>query len=213
MSKILIDAGPSPRGWLREKLAEIILTGSMPWSIVQAEVAQLFNELREDSPPAGTCRIPLTQGKWALVDAVDFFWLSQWKWTASKLRGNRWIAVRKEEGKPVIQMHHVICPTDKLVDHANCDGLDNRRLNLRPATYSQNGANSKRKGKQAHGYKGIYLDSTPRRKRRWVASIKVNYRTQYLGRFSTSEEAARVYDAAARKHFGAFARCNFPEGG
>src|SRR5580700_7672241 len=37
--------------------------------------------------------IPLTQGKWALVDAHNFHWLSQWNWHAD-LNRNRWYAKR-----------------------------------------------------------------------------------------------------------------------
>lgn len=39
-------------------------------------------------------KIPLTQGKFALVDDADFDWLNQWKWYALKTK-TTFYAVRK----------------------------------------------------------------------------------------------------------------------
>jgi hypothetical protein len=47
-------------------------------------------------------------------------------------------------------------------------------------------------------------------KDKFHAYIGVNYETLHLGFYSTAKEAARAYDTAALKHFGPFARLNFP---
>ena len=57
-------------------------------------------------------------------------------------------------------------------------------------------------------HKGVHWE---RRRSVWVASIKVNRRGVFLGQYADPAEAARAYDAAARHHFGEFARLNFPE--
>lgn len=90
-----------------------------------------------------------------------------------------------------------------LIDHENRNGLDCRRQNLRTATHSENAANSKvRNGKK---FKGIH-----RHGRGWRAKIVVEYKPILLGVYDSQEEAAKAYDAAALKHFGEFARVNFP---
>lgn len=44
----------------------------------------------------------------------------------------------------------------------------------------------------------------------WRARITVSRKTQHLGTFSTAEEAALAYDAAAINTWGEYARLNFP---
>lgn len=92
----------------------------------------------------------------------------------------------------------------RLLDHRNGDRSDNRIKNLRPATHGQNGMN---KGP----HKGRLLKGVRERSFGWVARIMAGGRAEHLGTFRTEEEAARAYDAAARKHFGEFARCNYEE--
>jgi hypothetical protein len=103
-------------------------------------------------------RIPLTRGKFAIVDQKHYDRLSQYKWQAGKSSSSGtfyaarsvWDKVNKK--KRTIKMHReIICsPYPLVVDHINHNGLDNRKANLRPATKSQNCINKpniKRKGR------------------------------------------------------------------
>jgi hypothetical protein len=49
------------------------------------------------------------------------------------------------------------------------------------------------------------------RTKRWNARIQAHGTRLWLGEFDTPEEAARAYDAAARRLHGPYARLNFPE--
>lgn len=85
----------------------------------------------------------------------------------------------------------------RLVDHRNLTPADDSWKNLRDADHSQNGANSRGRS----GVKGVVFT-----KGAYQANIRVKYKNIYLGRFSTSEAAHAAYVAAARQHFGDFAR-------
>jgi hypothetical protein len=103
-------------------------------------------------------------------------------------------------------MHRQILGCDKDVDHINHQTLDNRRLNLRPATKSQNAANqAKRKGSSK--YKGV---SWYKNYRKWVAQIGAQNQRIRLGYFVSEEDAGRAYDSAAIALHGKFAHLNFP---
>ena len=146
--------------------------------------------------------IALTKGKFALVDASDFEWLSQWVW----LCHNGYAARSTSLG--FMFMHNAIMspPAGLIVDHSNLDKLDNRRSNLRYATCTQNNANGPSRGGTS-SYKGV---SWVTRDMQWLAQIQAHGKTYRLGQFDTEIAAALAYDTAARMHFGEFARCNFP---
>ncbi len=90
--------------------------------------------------------IPLTQGQNVVVDAADYEYLCQWNWSA-KRRQETFYAKRVEYSggrKKTIYMHRVIVGGDHAAtDHRNGDGLDNRRLNLRPGSHRANMNNRK----------------------------------------------------------------------
>ena len=90
-----------------------------------------------------------------------------------------------------------------LVDHENTIRSDNRICNLRPATYSQNAANSKLSKRNTSGYKGVSLDGESGK---WRAIIRVSGEHFSLGRFTDIKDAAVAYRSAAVHHFGEFAR-------
>ena len=93
---------------------------------------------------------------------------------------------------------------ERKADHENHDTLDNRRSNLRVATTSQNGSNSRVRKDNTSGFKGVGY-----RGGRFLAYIRVNGKRSYLGTYGTAVEAALAYDAAAREHFGEYACTNF----
>ena len=92
-----------------------------------------------------------------------------------------------------------------MTDHANGNGLDNRRSNLRPCNDAQNQANRVPVHSRS-GFRGV----TRRQSGRWQATIKRDGRMIYLGLYDTPEAAARAYDAAAVEAWGEYARPNFP---
>ena len=153
--------------------------------------------------------IPLTQGKVALVDDADFERINQFKWFARRTKTN-WYAVRSvwKGTPPIIYMHRFIMDVAEQIDHADGNGLNNQRSNLRPATPSQNHANITRLTQNTSGFRGV---TRHRKNGKWQAQIKSQKRFLYIGTFDEKEHAALAYDGAAEVFFGEFARLNFPE--
>lgn len=160
-------------------------------------------------PVAGCAWIPLTRGQFALIDTSDYDRVSEYKW-ASLGRGRLFYASSHERGSNKnLPMHRLVlnAPKGMQVDHINCDGLDNRRANLRLCTTSQNCQNQRRQLGSTSGYKGVCWS---RQDYCWIAYIKLNSVRRHLGSFDTAEKAAKAYDKAALELFGEFARPNFP---
>jgi hypothetical protein len=159
-------------------------------------------------------KIPLSQGKFALVDDEDFEWLNQWKWFAHKscymFYAERHIY---PNGKDVIvKMHRQILglkPGSKEVgDHINRNGLDNRRSNLRAVSESINKYNCSIYKNNTSGYRGVHWWKTASK---WKAYIDINGKRKSLGHHPTAIDAAIAYDKAAIEIWGTNAYLNFPE--
>lgn len=160
-----------------------------------------------------TREIPLSRGLVALVDDDDYDRVAAvGKWYANPsdrtfyARKNFYIGGgRRAPRYRSLKMHTLITGL-ALVDHANNNGLDNRKANLRPATQQQNSRNRQLRSDNSTGYKGV---SFSRERNDWTACI-FDGRTIHLGRHPNPIAAARAYDAAALDLFGEFARLNFP---
>ena len=152
-----------------------------------------------------TKSIPLTQGKYALVDDDDYEWLNQWKWCL----GSRGYAVRSVHNPhKTILMHREITltPPGMDTDHINGIRVDNRKCNLRICTQTQNKLNVRIHKDNISGYKGV---SWHKRTKKWRARITKEHKIINLGLFENKENAAHAYDSAAKELFGDFANTNF----
>lgn len=151
--------------------------------------------------------IPLTQGKFAIVDAEDYEWLNQWKWYSGGRYAMR--TSRKSEGLNFasVRMHVQIIktPIGFHTDHINGNGLDNRKENLRACSFAQNIYNKKSKSNTSSQYRGV---SFVKRRKKWVASIDKGGKRLYSAEFNNEKEAALAYNENAAKIFGEFARLN-----
>jgi hypothetical protein len=155
-------------------------------------------------------RIPLGEGEWTILDAEDYYRLNNFKWFLTG-RLHKFYAARtiKIDGRTKITRMHrdIMNPPDNLVvDHINSDGLDNRRQNLRLATKSQNGCNSRKRKNTSSIYIGVHLR---KKQNLWETDIRHNGKRIWLGSFKNEIDAARARDRAAIKYHGEFARLNF----
>lgn len=156
--------------------------------------------------------IPLRRGYVALVDEEDAAWLQAYRWTATKSGLCIYATASAKNGGERIWMHRLIlsAPKGVPVDHKNGNGLDNRRCNIRLATWSQNSSNRTRlNSNNPHGFKGVTkYTAYPNLRKPWQASIGVRGKRIRLGYFATPEEAAAAYDVAVLKHHGEFGVTN-----
>ena len=172
----------------------------------------LYHRLRLNCPVR---LIPLTKGKFAIVDPHDYPWLSKFKWHVVTQNGYFYACRRPSVGEfrtsRSVWMNREIlnAPPRLLVDHHNHDTLDNRKSNLRLATYAENGYNRRKlKKSKSSRFKGV---SFHKKRNVWRAVISTTGRSIHLGEFKSELQAAKAYDGAAKLHFKDFANLNFPE--
>lgn len=139
------------------------------------------------------------------IDSADLSLVSGFDWL---IGANGY--VHAWHGKFSIYLHRLIAGAgpNETVDHINGNPLDNRTVNLRIASRSQNGANrgaDRRRLGTSSRHKGV---SWRKARNIWGAYIHVNGKTRYLGSFADEDEAARAYNRAAVEAWGEFARLN-----
>ena len=161
--------------------------------------------------------IPLTQGKFAQVDDVDFDLLSKFKWQAGEccVKGTFRAQRGRKDGSTGLMHREIMGVTDPkiYVDHQDGNPLNNLRSNIRIATPIQNGQNQGVPTSNTSGYKGVCW-SKPHGK--WRVGIRAFSKKIFVGLYESKEDAARAYNCVARRLQGDFARFNvvdppFPE--
>jgi hypothetical protein len=157
----------------------------------------------------------LGEREWTILDVGDYYRFGNLKWSLGGSRKN-FYAVRGIKNKKgeveIVRLHREImkAPKRRLVDHRNCDGLDNRRENLRIATRAQNACNSRKRKNTSSRFMGVHFHKGMDM---WAARIQHHGKDIWLGYFRREADAAHAYDEAAKKYHKEFASLNFPEGG
>lgn len=157
--------------------------------------------------------VMLASGQAALVDEADLPLVTGLKWHVHSVQNSNLRYARSWPYGNNSFMHRLItgATPGQHVDHANGDGLDNRRANIRICTHAQNMGNRSKLKNSGQPYKGIQFLADKFRTNPWKACI--GKEQKYIGVFASAEEAARAYDVAAIARYGEFARLNFPSGG
>lgn len=169
---------------------------------------------REILTKDGVAYVPLTQGYVAKIDADDVHLVAGRSWRAFVKRRpdgsilNVYAVSWKKTTKnndAVDRMHRLIVGASygEVVDHKDCDGLNNTRSNLRIATHSQNCANRRRAHASNNPSKGVTFNKSSKK---WQAQISANGKSHYLGVYSDAADAAKAYEEASKRLFGEFAR-------
>jgi hypothetical protein len=151
-----------------------------------------------------TVEIPLSQGLRSFVDDADAEALLPFRWRVQR-GGRTCYAYAFIDGRSISMHRHILnLSTGQMVDHADGNGLNNTRSNLRLCSHAENIRNSKKQVDTTSVFKGVRLAKSGF----WRAQIQQNGQRIHLGYFESEVAAARQYDRAARVFFGRFAKTN-----
>jgi len=158
-------------------------------------------------------KIDLGEGQFTIVEPRDYYSIRHFKWFVHGNGSNLYAArsaLTNDLRSRIIFLHRQIMdpPAGLVVDHRNCDSLDNRRANLRVVTQAVNMRNRRKRKNTSSRFIGVWFD---KKRNKWTVQIRYNAQKLWLGRFDDESAAARAYDAAAKKYFGEVARLNFPQ--
>ena len=149
---------------------------------------------------------PLKNNKVMIVDENVYYEVNSFKWTLGN-NGYAYREVWNKMSRTKIPLHRLLAKAKKgeVVDHKNCDKLDNRVENLRICTQSDNCKNQIIKSNNKSGFKGVSWD---KRASRWSVFITHNYKHIFGGYFTNKIEAAKKYNELAHKYHREFKRIN-----
>lgn len=137
----------------------------------------------------------------ALIDLEDVDKVKEYKWCSN---GYGYVICRELNAS----LHRFVMgyyDNDKVVDHINRNRLDNRKDNLRIATYQQNTSNRSIQSNNVSDVPGV---SWRKDRNKWRAYIMVNKKQISLGLFNKKEDAIKARKEGELKYFGEFAPIN-----
>lgn len=141
-------------------------------------------------------KVKLNDENYMLCDIEDW----------ERLKGHYWYlgdtgyAMCETMKTGVLRFHKLATGTtaDVIIDHINRNKLDNRKSNLRIATYSVNAINRGLQSNNTTGYAGVHFN---KKNQNWNARVKVKGKVICLGTFPTKEEAIAARLAGEEKYY------------
>jgi len=112
--------------------------------------------------------------------------------TSNKSDTGKWRLHWSIIGKPPIKYH---------TDHINRNKLDNRKINLRICTASQNALNRGKQINNTSGYKGVCWD---KKNNKWITQLVVNKKRVFHKRFKLLNNAILAYKNELNKYIGSY---------
>lgn len=144
-------------------------------------------------------------GKKIQVDDKLYPYFSQFKWKVSprgyayRREGNAWIFMHRE-------VLNLVVGDSALGEHRDRNRLNNQSDNLRHANQSENMINrQKYNGEHTSSLKGVHYCN---RSEKWIAKIKFNGSSIYIGSYDNELRAGLNYNKKAMELFGEFAVLN-----
>ena len=154
--------------------------------------------------------IKLTQGKWTIINEIDYDKVKQFKWHTSVPKGGKTYYARTippgaGKRRISIKLHQILRPCARYfeVDHKNRNGLDNRISNLRVVTHAENMLNKSLRLDNPTGHTGISWDKLHNR---WHAGLCLQGQAKHLGFFTCFKKALASRKAAEIKYFGSVSK-------
>lgn len=136
----------------------------------------------------------MTSDKVMLCDADDWEQWKQYYWNISKDGYVRAFV----DGKTVVYHHHLLDAKDGYVrDHINRNRLDNRKCNLRYATFHANSLNKSISKVNTSGYCGVAYE---KRIGKWRTYIYFNNKMIHIGYYDNQEDAIKARKEAETKY-------------
>lgn len=157
-----------------------------------------------------TIEYKLPSGHVCLIDKQDFHLLKKYPFHRLYNKRHEYVVhekFRKEKKRKYLFLHRLIMNPDHgfIVDHINGNGLDNRRINLRVCTMTQNSRNRKPVKNNPSGYVGV-----TRRHDKWRVRIGLDNKYIHVGYFSSKHTAAVSRDNYLDEHNLEYYRRAFP---
>lgn len=159
----------------------------------------------------------------AIIDTEDWDKVREYRWS---IRGDYYVSAviphpdgswhyyiregkeARRRRRTTLSLHHLILGKPQkgmVVDHINHNGLDNRKENLRFATFTQNQQNSRSQVGSSSKYKGVHWNTQTGR---WKALLHVGAECIHLGYFTCEHQAALAYNKKAIELHGEYANLN-----